>query len=122
MFDQFEKMEKINLLEGEDDLGSDSCPCSCHPAPGNLLRGIVNWSILARFVVQLNEYETDPYFHQLGQNMVTNCLFTFVFSPFLPVLRQKLFCFDVQNNFRHKTGKNGEKHKSKQAIACHVLA
>ena len=37
MFDQFEKMEKINLLEGEDDLGSDSCPCSCHPAPGNLL-------------------------------------------------------------------------------------
>ena len=42
MFDQFEKMEKINLLEGEDDLGSDSCPCSCHPAPGNLVRGIVN--------------------------------------------------------------------------------
>ena len=40
MFDQFENMEKINLLEGEDDLGSDSCPCSCHPGPGNLLKFI----------------------------------------------------------------------------------
>ena len=65
MFDQFEKMEKINLLEGEDDLGSDSCPCSCHPAPGNLLRSIVNWSSLARIVVQLNEYETDLYYLKL---------------------------------------------------------
>ena len=37
VFARFESMEKINLLEGEDDLGSDSCPCSCHPAPGNLL-------------------------------------------------------------------------------------
>ena len=43
------------------------------------------------------------------------------FSPFLPVFHQKLFYFDVQNNFRHKTGKNRE-HKSKQTISCHVLA
>ena len=56
--------------------------------------------------VQLIEYETDPYFPQLSQNMATDCLFTFVFSPVnafnLPVLRQKLYCFDVQNNFRPK--------------------
>ena len=38
VFDQFENMEKINLLEGEDDLGSDSCPCSCHPAPGKFIK------------------------------------------------------------------------------------
>ena len=35
-------------------------------------------------VLQLNEYETHPYFLQLSPNMTTNCLFTFVFSPFLP--------------------------------------
>ena len=56
--------------------------------------------------VQLNDYETDPYFLQLSQNMATNYLFDFVFSPVLtsylnlPVLRQKMFCFDVLNNFQ----------------------
>ena len=75
--------------------------------------------------VQLNEYETAPYFlHFLRQKMRRNCLFTFVFSLFLPeftcfVPKIGFFC-DVQNNFRHKTGKNGEKHKSKQIISCHV--
>jgi len=34
VFDQFERMEKINLLDAEDDLGSDMCPCRCHPGPG----------------------------------------------------------------------------------------
>ena len=29
--------------------------------------------------IQLNEFETDPYFLQLSQNMATNYLFTFVF-------------------------------------------
>ena len=76
--------------------------------------------------VQLNEYETDPYFLQLSQNMAIDCLFTFVFSPCyylnLPVLCQKLFCFDVHKNFLFKTGKFRKKHKSKQTIACHVLA
>ena len=33
--------------------------------------------------VQLIEYETDPYFPQLSQNMATDCLFTFVFLPVL---------------------------------------
>ena len=70
-------------------------------------------------VLQLNEYETDRYFLQLSQNMATNCLFTFVF--FLTVLRQKMFYFDVQNNFWRKTGKKGEKHKSEQTITCHGL-
>ena len=68
--------------------------------------------------LQLKEYETAPYFLQLSQNMTRDCLFTFVFSLNLPVLRQKLFYFDVHN----KIGKNGEKHKSKQTIECHVLA
>ena len=30
-------------------------------------------------IVQLNEYETNPYFLQLSQNMTSDCLFTFVF-------------------------------------------
>ena len=34
--------------------------------------------------IQLNEYETAPYFLQLIRNMATNCLFTFVFFPILP--------------------------------------
>ena len=58
---------------------------------------------LLGFTIQLNEYETAPYFLQLSQNMTSNCLFTFVFSRSylnLPILCQKLFCFDVQNNFR----------------------
>jgi hypothetical protein len=36
------------------------------------------------------------------------------FSPFLPVLSRRLFCFDLQNNFLHKTGKNREKHRNQQ--------
>ena len=34
-------------------------------------------------IVQYNEYQTDPYFIQLSQNMEANCLFTFVFFPVL---------------------------------------
>ena len=37
------------------------------------------------YVVQLNEYETAPDFLQLSQNMTSDCLFTFVFFPSLPV-------------------------------------
>ena len=36
VFDQFDKMEKISLLDGEDDLGSDTCPCSCHSGHNEL--------------------------------------------------------------------------------------
>ena len=68
-----------------------------------------SYTLITGLMIQPNEYETDPYFLQLSQNMATNCLFSFVFFPRsyqnLPVLCQKLFCFDVQNNFRQKTGK-----------------
>ena len=33
------------------------------------------------YELQLNEYETDPYFLQLSQNVTSDCLFTFVFFP-----------------------------------------
>ena len=39
------------------------------------------------YELQLHEYETDPYFLQLSQNMASDCLFTFVFFP-----RISLFC------------------------------
>ena len=45
-----------------------------------------------------------------------------VFFPFLHVLSTKLFCFDLQNNFLLKTGKNREKHKNEQTIGSQVLA
>jgi hypothetical protein len=38
----------------------------------------------ARPTVQLKGYETAPYLIQLSQDMTSDCLFTFVFSPFLP--------------------------------------
>ena len=58
-----------------------------------------------------------------------NCLFTFVFFPVLTWIY--LFC--AKNCFvlmfrtifvgkQVNSGENGEKHKSKQTIACHVLA
>ena len=28
--------EKVNLLDEEDDLGGDNCPCACHHATGNV--------------------------------------------------------------------------------------
>ena len=62
--------------------------------------------------------------------MATNCLFTFVFSPFLSTW---IYLFYPKNCSEHQkktifgvkqvnSGKNCEKHKSKQTIACHVLA
>ena len=48
--------------------------------------------------VQLNEYETAPYFIQFSQNLTCDCLSIFVFfpefpriSPNLPELNLKLF-------------------------------
>ena len=43
--------------------------------------------------VQLNEYETDPYFLQLGQNTTSDCLFTFVFFPEFTCFVQKIALF-----------------------------
>jgi hypothetical protein len=72
-----------------------------------------------RKVVQLNEYETDPYFLQLSPNMATECFFTFVFFPVLAWIY--LFCakkyfVDVQNNFQVRTGKNVKVNKQSLLI------
>ena len=40
-------------------------------------------NVITFFPLQLSEYETDPYFLQLSQNMATNCLLIFVFLPVL---------------------------------------
>ena len=44
------------------------------------------------------------------------------FAPNLPELNPKLFCSDVQNNFRLSSGKFGAKHRNQQTITCQVLA
>ena len=86
-------------------------------------------SIFEFQAIQLNEYETAPDFLQLSQNMTSDCLFTFVFFPVLTWIY--LFC--AKNCFvlmfrtifgakQVNSGKNGEKHKSKQTISCHILA
>ena len=41
--------------------------------------------------LQLNEYETAPYFIQFSQNLTCDCLLISVFSPNLPELIIKLF-------------------------------
>ena len=61
-------------------------------------------------MVQLNEYETAPYFIQFSQNLN------------LPELNLKLFCSDVQTNFRFSSGKFEGKHRNQQTITCQVLA
>ena len=56
--------------------------------------------------VQLNEYETIPYFLQLNQILFVNfCVFT-CFYQFLHDVIITLFCFDLQNNFMIKSCKN----------------
>jgi hypothetical protein len=61
--------------------------------------------------------------------MTSDCLFTFVFLPFLPAftcfvpkivlnIKKKQFFGAKQVN----SGKNGEKHRSKQTISGHILA
>ena len=44
------------------------------------------------------------------------------FSPNLPELIIKFFCFDVQNNFMISSGKFRRKHRNQQTITCQVLA
>ena len=48
----------------------------------NFCRFIFSFYILIE-IVQLNEYQIDPCFLELSQNMAANCLFTFVFFPVL---------------------------------------
>jgi hypothetical protein len=50
----------------------------------NMYRILVSVKISCEVAeVQLNEYETAPYFLQLSQRMTIDCLFTFVFFPIL---------------------------------------
>ena len=42
--------------------------------------------------IQLNEYQTDPYFIQWGQNITSDCVLTLLNFP-------EFTCFIVQNNF-----------------------
>ena len=44
------------------------------------------------------------------------------FAPNLPELNPKLFCSDVQNDFRFSSGKFGGKHRNQQTITYQVLA
>ena len=64
-----------------------------------------------KYVVQLNEYETAPYFIQFSQNLtcelfVDVCVFPLI-PPNLSELNLKLFCSDVENNSRFSSGKLG---------------
>ena len=62
----------------------------------NLIYEISEWNSTQNLLrslcisLQLNEYEADPYFLQLSQNMATNCLVTFIFSHVLTWIY--LFC------------------------------
>ena len=44
------------------------------------------------------------------------------YAPNLPELNPKLFCSDVQNNFRFSSGKLRGKHRNQQTITCQVFA
>ena len=78
--------------------------------------------LLQHKCIQLNEYETAPYFIQFSQNLTCECLLISVFCPNLPELNLKFFCSDVQNNFRFSPSKFGAKHRNKQTITRQVLA
>ena len=84
---------------------------------------------IGRQAAKLNEYQTDPYFLHLSQNMAANCLFTYVFFSVLTCIY--LFCAEncfvlmfrtIFGTKQVNSGKNREKHTSKQTIPCHVLA
>ena len=66
---------------------------------------------------------TAPYFIQFSQNLTCDCLLISVFCPpNLPELNLKLFCSDVQNNFKFSSGKFGENRRNQHTITCQVLA
>ena len=73
-------------------------------------------------LIQLNEYETAPYFVQFSQNLTCNCQLISVYPPNLAELNLKLFCSDVQNNFRFSLGNFWGKCRNQQTTTCQVLA
>ena len=42
------------------------------------------WNKYSTYTLQLNEYETTPYFNQFSQNLTCDCLLISVFSPEFP--------------------------------------
>ena len=64
--------------------------------------------------LQINEYQTVPYFIPFSKNLTFDCLLISVFSPNLSELNLKLFCSDIQNNFRLSSGKFWGKHRNQQ--------
>ena len=75
------------------------------------------WGASIKTFIQLNKYETTPYFFLLNQNLSCDCLLICVLPCFylnIPDLKQKMFCFDVQN-------KNGVKHRNQQTKTYKVL-
>ena len=90
------------------------------------VRSITNLILQICDPLQLNEYETAPYFIQFSQNLTCDCLLISMFSPNLPELIiklfWKLFWTSKQNNFMISSGKFGEKHRNQQKITSQVLA
>ena len=66
-------------------------PCPVRMKANETLKAKV--TIFQTLLVQLNEYQSDPYFLQLSQNMATNCLFTFVFLPEFTCFAPKIVLF-----------------------------
>ena len=54
---------------------------------------------------RLNKYKTAPYFFYQTKTWHTIVCWFLCFYLNLPDLMLKLFCFDVQNNFRFRSGK-----------------
>jgi hypothetical protein len=75
----------------------------------------------------MNMRKIHIFFNQAKTWQLIVCLLLFFPCSYLnlPLLHQKVFCFDVQNIFWHKRGKfrrEQGKHKSKQTITYHFLA
>ena len=90
----------------------------------------VEVTLKPQFLIKSNyctaKFEAAAYFLQLSQNMTSDCLFTYVFSPFLP----EFTCFaskivlNIKNRRKQVNSfKNGENtQKFKKTISCQVLA
>ena len=75
--------------------------------------------------IQLNEYETAPYFIQFSRNLTSDCLLISVLYPEFTWAEPWNY-FEHQNktisNFRFSSGKFGGKNRNQQTITCQVLA
>ena len=83
--------------------------------------GQLSSSIELNFYSFMNMRQLHILFNSAKTWHVIVCWFL-CFPPNLPELNLKLFCSDVQNNFRFSSGKFGGKHRNQQTITCQVLA